>query len=51
MIECFNVNNGTIYFDKDNKEKPYYFVNKHDQKIIVRIVNHTITIQKPTILY
>lgn len=32
MIECFNVNNGTIYFDKDNKEKPYYFVNKHDQK-------------------
>ncbi len=30
--ECFNVANGTIYFDPTNKDQPYVFVNSHDPK-------------------
>lgn len=29
--ECFNVNNGTLYFDKENIEKPWKFVENHDK--------------------
>lgn len=28
--ECFCIENGTIYFDSENKEQPYTFVESHD---------------------